>query len=714
MNLRECTGARDIAARVHSLEARLSPALRPLAAVAFNFRWSWARDGRGVFEAIDSHAFELTGHNPVLFLHELRQATMDQVEADPSLCARIRALADEVAADLARPDQPRPGVPGPVAFLCAEYGIHRSFPIYSGGLGVLAGDILKEASDQALPMVAVGLFYRRGFFHQRLDLTGWQHEYWLTSDPAQLPMALVTGDDGQPLTLSFCIFGKDVRFRIYRVDVGRVPLFLLDTELEENDPVERWISARLYEGNRGLRLGQYALLGIGGVRALRALGIEPHVYHLNEGHPALAGLELAATELSAGATLAEGLARAREKLVFTTHTPVPAGNETYQRSEFLEAYRCLVARLGLDEETFLSLFRARPDDPTDLPGLTPFALRNSRSANAVSRLHGTVARRMWHPLFVPKPVEEVPITHVTNGVHLPSFLSRPMRELFDAYLGADWVTRSADPRTWERVRTIPNEALWQARCHARRSLVEYIRDKSEADRLLRGEQIDYVRAAARAFDPEVLTIGFARRLATYKRLSLLTFYPERALSIVGGDPPIQMLIAGKAHPLDDAGKGTVQRMFNLKNAQRVAERVVFLEDYDLHVGQQLVAGCDIWVNLPRPPMEASGTSGMKSMLNGGLQLSVLDGWWAEGFDGRNGWAISGDEDPNEHAKDARDAAAFYDIVQNEVIPLFHARDAQGIPTAFCERIKDSLVSLGPVFGATRMVDQYVQKIYPRG
>jgi len=601
-----------------------------------------------------------------------------------------------------------------VAFLCAEYGIHRSFPIYSGGLGVLAGDILKEASDQALPMVAVGLFYRRGFFHQRLDLTGWQHEYWLTSDPAQLPMALVTGDDGQPLTLSFCIFGKDVRFRIYRVDVGRVPLFLLDTELEENDPVERWISARLYEGNRGLRLGQYALLGIGGVRALRALGIEPHVYHLNEGHPALAGLELAATELSAGATLAEGLARAREKLVFTTHTPVPAGNETYQRSEFLEAYRCLVARLGLDEETFLSLFRARPDDPTDLPGLTPFALRNSRSANAVSRLHGTVARRMWHPLFVPKPVEEVPITHVTNGVHLPSFLSRPMRELFDAYLGADWVTRSADPRTWERVRTIPNEALWQARCHARRSLVEYIRDKSEADRLLRGEQIDYVRAAARAFDPEVLTIGFARRLATYKRLSLLTFYPERALSIVGGDPPIQMLIAGKAHPLDDAGKGTVQRMFNLKNAQRVAERVVFLEDYDLHVGQQLVAGCDIWVNLPRPPMEASGTSGMKSMLNGGLQLSVLDGWWAEGFDGRNGWAISGDEDPNEHAKDARDAAAFYDIVQNEVIPLFHARDAQGIPTAFCERIKDSLVSLGPVFGATRMVDQYVQKIYPRG
>ena len=706
-------GARDVEERIAHLAAVLPETLRPLAHVAYNYRWSWARDGQAVFEAISAHRWALSGRNPVRFLSDLWPSTVAAVERDPALGERIASLAAEVAADVARPDRPRPGIDGPVAFLCAEYGVHASLPIYSGGLGVLAGDILKEASDQALPLVAVGLLYRRGYFRQRLDLSGRQQEYWIQNDPKSLPLARVTRPDGSPLKLAVRLYGRDTWFQVWRVDVGRVPLFLIDSEVPENDTVQRWVTGRLYEGNRAIRLSQYALLGMGGVRVLQELGIEPAVYHLNEGHPALGALELAAQQVAKGTPVAEALADVRRRFAFTTHTPVPAGNERYGFDELLAAYDDLPGRLGIDPGELVALCRARPGDEEEAPGLTPLAIRTSRTQNGVSRLHGEVARGMWQPMFPDRAREDVPIGHVTNGAHVPTFVSRPFVELFDRHLGERWWTRAADPATWEPVHDLPNDELWAARRSARAGLIEWARTKSQTDRLLRNEQIDYVQAAALSLDADALTLGFARRLATYKRLYLLTHDVERAVRILTGDTPVQLLLAGKAHPQDEGGKDVLQQVVNLKKrGGRLAERIVFLEDYDLSVATQLVSGCDVWVNLPRRPMEASGTSGMKASFNGVLQLSVLDGWWAEAFDGANGWGIPGDEDPDPAVVDARDAAVFYDLLEHEVIPLFYERDEHGVPHRWCERIKASLATNGPRFSAQRMLDDYVERIYP--
>jgi glycogen phosphorylase len=706
-------GDADLAERVAQLAARLPEPLRPLAGVAYDYRWSWTRDGSALFRDINPHRWSLSGENPVRFLYDLWPSTQEWAAHDPEIVARVQKLAAEVAADRARPDRPRPGVDGTVAFLCAEFGVHSSLPVYSGGLGVLAGDILKEASDQALPMVAVGLFYRRGYFRQRLDLNGRQQEYWLVSDPKNLPIARVGTPDG-PLKLSVPVLGGETWFQVWRAQIGRVPLFLLDTELPENDPVRRWTTARLYEGNRAIRLAQYALLGVGGVRALAALGIEPAVYHFNEGHPALGALELAARAVAAGAGLDDALARARDQIVFTTHTPVPAGNETYGLDELESAFDGLPERLGTDWPTIARLCRVHPDDESEAPGMTPLALRLSRSRNGVSRLHGTVARRMWRELYDVGADDDVPITHVTNGAHLPTFVSAPLVELFDRHLGERWWQRAADEATWRPVLEIPNAELWDARHNARARLIEWARVKSQNDRLLRNEQIDYVSAAARTLDPDVLTLGFARRLATYKRLDLLIYDEERALRLLSGDAPLQLLIAGKAHPQDEGGKDVVQRLFQLKRRNNgVARRVVFIEDYDLSIAAHLVSGCDVWVNLPRRPMEASGTSGMKATFNGVLQLSVLDGWWAEAFDGSNGWGIPGEEDPDHAVMDARDAAAFYDVLEEQVVPLFYERDETGVPHRWCELVKRSIASNAWRFSAARMIDDYADRIYPR-
>jgi starch phosphorylase len=706
-------GATDLEERAESLAARLPEELHPLARVAYNYRWSWARDGAATFRDINPYRWALLGENPVRFLSDLWPATVERAASDPVLRERAQALEAEVNADLARPPRPRSGVDGPVAFLCAEFGVHVSLPVYSGGLGVLAGDILKEASDQALPLVAVGLFYRRGYFRQRLDLTGRQQEYWVVSDPRSLPMARVTGADGQPLKLSVHVFGAETWFQVWRVQVGRVPLYLIDSEIPENEVTRRWTTARLYEGNRAIRLAQYALLGLGGIRTLEALGIEPAVFHLNEGHPALAGLELAARAVADGSSLDDALDAVRERFVFTTHTPVPAGNETYGVDELLAAYDDLPGRLGISPEELVGLCRARPDDESESPGMTPLAIRLSRTRNGVSRLHGEVARRMWQPMFPVEAAEDVPITHVTNGAHMPTFVSPAFAELFDRHLGDGWWTRSADPATWEPVREIPNAELWAARNAARGALIDWTREKSQNDRLLRNEQIDYVNAAARALDPDVLTLGFARRLATYKRLDLLTYDEERALAILMGEQPVQLLLAGKAHPQDEGGKGVLQNLFNLRaQSLQVSERVVFLEDYDLSVAPHLVSGCDVWVNLPRRPLEASGTSGMKASFNGVLQLSVLDGWWAEAFDGENGWGIPGEEDPDPAVMDARDADDFYGLLEREVIPQFYERGDDGVPHRWCERVKASLLTNAPRFSAARMIDEYAERIYP--
>ena len=705
-------GAADLAARAAVLADRLVDGLKPLADVAYNYRWSWAQDGAALFSDINGYRWSASGQNPVRFLEYLWPATQAKAQRDGEILRRIDALARMVAADVGRPDRVRPGVDGPIVFFSAEFGLHVSLPIYAGGLGVLAGDFLKEASDQGLPMIAIGLFYNRGYFRQRIDTTGRQHEYWLTNDSHGLPMGRVTDPDGTPLRLSVELFGSSMLFQVWRVDVGRVPLFLLDSDLPQNDPVQRWTTARLYDGTRAVRLAQYGLLGIGGARLLRALGVEPAVVHLNEGHAALAPLELAASEVAAGASLDEALARIRDRVVFTTHTPVAAGNETYAEDEFLAAFGELPARLGIGNSQFLDLCRIQAGTGGGQPGMTPLALRMSRQRNGVSRLHGEVARRMWQPLFGTTEAIDVPITHVTNGAHLATFTSAPLRRLYERHVGKDWLRLPADPASWEAVLAIPNAELWAARQEARSALVEYVRAKSQQDRLQRGEQIDYVRAVADALRPDALTLGFARRVATYKRLHLLLHDPGRLRRLLTGAAPVQLLIAGKAHPNDADGKETLQRVYRLKRDwDDVAERMIFLEDYDLDVSRQLVGGCDVWVNLPRKPMEASGTSGMKAAFNGVLQLSVLDGWWAEAYDGSNGWAIQGEEDGDEPTTDARDANRFYDLLEQEVIPLFDDRDARGVPHRWCERVKQSIVTCAPAFNTTRMLDDYVERIY---
>jgi glycogen phosphorylase len=716
VDLASLPGAHEADERAAELALRLPAELAPLARIALDYRWSWDPDGDELFRSLDPHAWEINARNPVRQLSDIASHTASSAVADPTTRDRIARLARVLEEDRARPEARIDGLDGPVVFICAEFGIHRSLPIYSGGLGVLAGDILKAASDRAIPMIGIGLLYRKGYFQQRVDRAGLQHEYWLQTMPERLPTVQVL-DEGTPLRLTFPFFGREVAFHVWRVEVGRVPLYLLDAELDENDPVDRWITARLYEGNPLTRLGQYGLLGMGSVRMLRALGIEPGVLHFNEGHPALAALELAAGSVASGESLDDALAAARARCVFTTHTPVPAGNEVYETGSFLEAFADLPARLGMDDERFLDLCRTRPGTD-EWPGMTPLALRLARRANAVSLRHEQVAREMWRPLYGDVPADDVPITHVTNGVHLPTFLASPMRALLDRHLGDDWLARAADPETWAPVDDIPDEELWAARNDARRALVEYVKAKSVQDRLLRGEDPESVKAVAGTFADDTLTLGFARRIATYKRLFLLTYDPERVRRIFADGPPVQMVVAGKAHPLDDNAKQMLVDVFGLSQAVGLTSRVAFLENYDLSVAAPIVGGCDVWLNVPRPPLEASGTSGMKSAANGGLNLSVLDGWWFEGYEGdgagANGWeidgtAVAGEDDA---VQDARHAHALYDLLEQQVVPLFHDRGDDGIPHRWLAMVKRSLRTNGPRFSAARMVEGYASSVYP--
>jgi starch phosphorylase len=704
-------GVQDINGAAEALARRVPDPLRPLARAAYNLRWSWTPGGGETFRTVDPRRWELCGENPVRLLTETSAATLERAAADAELVARGEALEEAIAADLARPAASAgPVMPErPVAFFCAEYGIHASLPIYSGGLGALAGDILKEASDRALPLVAVGLLYHQGYFRQRIDAAGWQHESWVPTDPERQPAALVRDDDGQPLEITVPVGDEDVVAQLWRVDVGRVPLFLLDADRPENSRVARWITSRLYTGTRDLRLAQYALLGVGGMRALRAMGIDPSIVHLNEGHAAFAALELARGEVATGAALDDALAAARARTVFTTHTPVPAGNDTYESAQVAESFGALASEVGLDIDRAIRLGRSRPDDDDEDFGVTQFALRMSRAANGVSRRHGEVARGMWAALWPDRDVADVPIGHVTNGVHVPTWLGDPMRTLLDRHLGEGWLERADDPATWEPVDAIDDADLWAARGAQRAELVDWARERSVADRLGREDPREY--AEAPEFDPEVLTIGFARRLATYKRLHLLLRSAERIVDLLHGERSVQILLAGKAHPRDDDGKRSLQALFSAKGIPEISHRVAYLDDYDLSIGARLVRGCDVWVNVPRPPLEASGTSGMKSAVNGGLQLSVLDGWWAEAYDGSNGWALPGDVDDDHAAQDTRDADELLRLLYDEVVPAFYQRDDDGLPRAWLARVKASLRTNGPEFSASRMVRDYVRQIY---
>ena len=705
-------GGRELEHAARGLASRLPERLAPFTDLAYNYRWSWTPGGDEAFAAIDPQRWQQCGRNPVRLLQEVSADALAAAAADEQLIARAEEVLAAVQGDLARPPAPGPATPErPVAFFCAEYAVHQSLPIYSGGLGALAGDLLKAASDRAVPLVAMGLMYRRGYFRQQIELGGHQREYWIENDPERMPAALVTVDGGEPLTVRVPIYGAVVTAQVWRVDVGRVPLFLLDAERPENDRLQRWITAQLYVGDPYTRLAQYALLGLGGMRALAALGIDPGVVHLNEGHAGFVSLELAASELARGASFEDALEAARERTVFTTHTPVPAGNDTYPREQVVEALGAYAAEAGIDPETVVELGRTHPDTRDEPFGVTQFALRTSRAANGVSARHGEIARQMWRPLWPGHPADEVPIGHVTNGVHTATWMGAEMRALLDRHLGAAWTERLADPETWAAVDGIGDDELWAVRRRQRERLVELVRDRAPLDRLTRGEAREYVEAGMRSFDPGALTIGFARRLATYKRLDLLLQDPQRALALINGDRPVQIVIAGKAHPRDEPGKQLIERLLKLRGAPGVGHRIVFLHDYDLELASRLVQGCDVWLNVPRPPLEASGTSGMKSALNGGLQLSVLDGWWPEASDAAGGWSLSGEVDPDHAAQDARHGAELLRLFEDEIVPTYYDGAP---PRAWIDRIRQSLRTIGPRFSAERMVDDYVERMYGRG
>jgi len=707
-------GTRDLHRAVDRLARRMPEPLEDLAWISYNYLWSWTPGGPELFTSIDDHRFKLAGENPVRFLLNLPERDLLRVATDEQYLERLRVVAQRMEADLARPTT-RVLSSGPVAFLCAEFAVHQSLPVYSGGLGVLAGDYLKETSDQALDVVGVGLLYRRGYLHQRMDLSGWQHEYWVEANTGQLPIVRVRGADGLPIKVKVPVWDSELSAQVWRVNVGRTTLYLLDTEIKENTPLERWVTARLYEGSHDIRLAQYALLGIGGVRALDAMGVRPGLFHMNEGHPALASLEVAsqtAAELTGERPeLKKLLDVSRDRFAFTTHTPVPAGNETYSSDEFFRVLGHSIDEMGIDRGELAALTRIDESSDSEPMGFSPLAIKCSRSTNGVSRRHGEVARGMWNQLFPEKPESEVPISYVTNGVHLPTWMAPTMRELLSRFLGHDWERHAHDPSMWNHVDEISDIDLWDARCKMRLQLIEMVRSRVVVDRLARGEDVDHAISGLDAFDPTNLTLGFARRLATYKRLDLLFHDVNRLRNIVDAEHGAQFLIAGKAHPLDNEAKNVAKNMFSVKRTLNLPNRVIFLEDYDMRVAPSLVAGCDVWLNLPRPPMEASGTSGMKAAMNGGLNLSVLDGWWSEGYNGQNGWAIDGTTLDDPRAQDERDANALYDLLENEVKPMFFARDSNGIPVVWLSRIRASLRSLAPMYSSARMVEDYTQRIY---
>jgi starch phosphorylase len=707
----ENDGRRDVSQAIARMTERLPPALCPLARLAHNYVWSWLPHGEAVFRDIDPALWKRSGCNPRSLIEAASPRRFVELCDDPAYLERLRLLDARLTEELGRPPVDLGMAPErPVAYFCSEFGVHPSLPLYGGGLGVLAGDLLKAASDLAVPLVGVGLLYRQGYFHQRLDLGGWQHESWTTTHFEQTPAVLVTEPSGRPQVVEVEIRARRVRIQVWRVDIGRVPLYLLDTDREDNHPIDRWITARLYIGDRHTRLAQYAVLGIGGIRALAALGIEPSLVHLNEGHAGLGSLERLRCGIAAGSPSSDVLAEVRSGTIFTTHTPIAAGNEGYSLQEVEPVLGRFVDTIGIARESCFDLGRVKPGEESDSFGITPLALRTSRAANGVSRRHGEVARGMWQPLWPDRAVEDVPIGHVTNGVHTTTWMATAMQDLLDRHL-PDWRRRISDAALWDAVRTIPDGEIWEVRRRLRRALVEYTREKSVFDRLSRGEAPGYVEAAATAFGDDALTIGFARRVATYKRLYLLTRNLDRGLRLLADrDRPIQVVIAGKAHPSDDEAKHSLRALLEARRAPHVGEHIAFLEDYDLRMAPLIVAGVDLWLNLPRPPLEASGTSGMKVLLNGGLNLSVLDGWWLEAYDGENGWAIASPEgDPA--TQDEADTTALFNLLENEIVPLFFEREPDGIPHRWIARAKASMGRLIPRFSAERMMRDYVAKLY---
>jgi starch phosphorylase len=689
-----------------------------LGELAYNLWWTWNPDAQRLFSRIDAELWETTYHNPVRFLRQVQRARLNAVTNNRyylEFYDRIFRAFDQYmeAKDTWFLNKYPELRHRPIAYFSMEFGLHETLPIYAGGLGVLSGDHAKEASDLGLPFVGIGFFYTEGYFTQRITEDGWQEARYIRHPLEDLPVIPVMEARGEPVTISVDLPGREVHARLWEIHVGRVPLYLLDTNIETNSQADRALSARLYSSDLDLRISQEILLGIGGVRALRTLGYNPTVWHMNEGHSAFMVLERIRELMEADHSFDEAARIVRQSNVFTTHTPVPAGNDEFALWLTDKYFSNLWPELGLDREAFVNLARHTVTwgDNFSMPVL---ALRFSEKRNAVSELHGNVSRKMWNFLWPDRNVEDVPITHVTNGIHTGTWLARRLRHLYERYLGPDWMENVDDPNLWELVYNVPDEQLWAVRRHLKRKLVAYMRERARQQWLQGNRHPVQVVASGVLLDPYALTIGFARRFAPYKRANLILSDLDRLLKLLNRPGmPVQIVFSGKSHPDHEGGKLLIQEVYRAVKRSESGGRLVFLEDYDMNLARYLTQGVDVWLNTPRRPNEASGTSGQKAALNGVLNFSVLDGWWREGYNGQNGWAIGKDMDYDDTQKqDEADAESLYDILENEIIPLYYQiRSSDGLPGDWIARMKESIRTLAPQFSMRRMVKEYSERLY---
>jgi starch phosphorylase len=716
----ELSSAVPASSRAHWTEITPQALHDKLTSLASNLWWSWHPEVVNLFRELDPVRWRQLDHNPIALLSEMSPDQVAERASEMVLYTRInqayRRLKDYLENTQSTWAARESGVLGsmPVAYFSAEFGIHESAPIYSGGLGVLSGDHIKSASGLGVPLVAIGLFYDQGYFKQHLDDDGWQQEEYLDTKVENLPMEPARDAKGRCITVEIETMGGLLLAKVWLMRVGRVPLYLLDCDVDGNNPEDRELTSRLYGGDLRTRIRQELVLGVGGVKALRALGIKPGAYHLNEGHSAFAPLEVIRQRMQDdGVSFDEALRETAQRTVFTTHTPVPAGHDRFDGRLLEEHLGPLRKKLGISCEQLMGLGRVEPQNEGEPFCMTVIGLKLSRRANAVSSLHGYVSRRMWANLWPWRVEEEIPIGHITNGVHIPSWLAHPMVMLYDKYLGPEWHARMGEPEVWQGIYKIDPGELWETHNVLKSRLLEFVRRRVSRQSRRRNEDPAIIEAARTVLDPNALTIGFARRFATYKRADLFLRNIDRMADLIDdANRPVQFIFAGKAHPADEPGKRLIQRIANLRHDPRFAGRVVFVEDYDINVTRHMVQGVDVWLNNPRRPLEASGTSGQKAVLNGGLNCSVLDGWWAEAYNGMNGFAIgNGTSHANVDTNDARDGDDLLRVLEEEVIPLFYNRDADGLPGKWIERMTNSIATLAPRFSAHRMVIDYVQKAY---
>lgn len=692
--------------------------IRRLGELAYNLWWTWNPDAQRLFLRIDPALWELTYHNPVRFLRLVDPAVLNAMTQDRyylDFYDRIfRAFDQYMSCKETWCARHHPEFTNrPIAYFSTEFGLHETLPIYAGGLGVLSGDHLKGASDLGLPVVGVSFFYTKGYFSQHITEDGWQEAHPLRLRLEDLPIIPVLTTEGEPVTVSVELPGREVRARLWKIIVGRAPLFMLDSDVEGNTPPDRELTARLYNSDMEMRISQEILLGVGGVRALRTLGYNPSVWHMNEGHSAFLTLERAREMVATGHSFQEAIEIIRASNVFTTHTPVPAGNDEFPMWLIEKYFSHLWPELGLDRESFMNIARHQQAwaDNFSMPVL---ALKLSDHRNGVSELHGSVARQMWRHIWPDLEPEEVPISSITNGVHTSTWMARRLRHLFERYLPSGWMDHLDDQAVWDEIEKIPDAELWVVRKHLKRKLVAYMRERARNQWQYDNVHPVQVVAAGVLLDPYALTIGFARRFATYKRANLVLRDTNRLLDIINRpNTPVQIIFAGKAHPADEPGKLLIQEVYRVIKKADNGGRLVFLEDYDMNLARYLTQGVDVWMNTPRRPHEASGTSGMKAAINGVLNFSVLDGWWREGYTGENGWAIGEDQDnPDPEQQDQADAESLYSILENEIIPLYYdERSSDGLPGDWIGKMKESMRTITPQFGIYRMLKEYVNQLY---